>query len=152
MPTYVIDGVKYKSDSELSEDDLEELASSQKVGAGGTAEGYEAEAARKGLTTLPSQIYGAFKGALTGEGQTGARKYQKESQEWLMNLLGGTGAKPETTGQKILATGIETAADPTSYLFGVPRLLQGAPAVGKIAYQGAESLLAGMGAESGGGR
>ena len=77
----------------------------QKVGAGDTAKGsYIVEAARKGVASFPSKVYGAFKGAFTGEGQTGAQKYTKEAEQSIIGMMGGTGAQPDGLGQKILAT------------------------------------------------
>ena len=99
----------------------------QKVGAGDTPKGsYLAEAGRKGLASFPSKVYGAFKGAFTGEGQTGAQKYAKEAEQKIIGMLGGTGAQPEGIVEKILATGVESAADPMSYL------LPGSKAIGML--------------------
>lgn len=133
---------------------LAEIAQSmkeQKVGAGDTAKGnYLVEAARKGVARFPAPIFGAFKGAITGEGQTGAQKYTKQAEDWITGMLGGTGAKPEGMAQKILATGVENAADPTSYL------LPGSSAIGmlgpmvKPAARIAENMLTGSGSEAGG--
>lgn len=133
---------------------LAEIAQSmrgQKVGAGDTATGsYIVEAARKGVANFPSKVYGAFKGALTGTGQTGARQYAHESERAIIGMLGGTGAKPDGTGEKIIATGVEAAADPTSYL------LPGSKAIGmmspylKPVGRVIENLFAGGGAEAGG--
>jgi len=133
---------------------LAEIAQSmrdQKVGAGDTATGsYIVEAARKGVANFPSKVYGAFKGALTGTGQTGARQYAHESERAIIGMLGGTGAKPDGIGEKIIATGVEAAGDPTSYL------LPGSKAIGmmspylKPVGRVIENLFAGGGAEAGG--
>lgn len=111
---------------------------------------YLAEAARRGFTRLPSQVYGAFKGAITGTGQTGARQYAEESQRKMIEGLGGTGARPQTTGQKILAAGVEAASDPTTYPMPSARFITAAPAVAKPALKAAEGMLTGSGAEAGG--
>lgn len=123
----------------------------QKVGAGDTAnDGFRMEAARKGLTSFVSPIYGAVKGALTGTGQTGAQQYAKETQANLMGMLGGTGAKPEGLWEKTQATAIEAAADPTSYLFPSTKLIATAGPAIKAGGRVVESMFGGAGSEVGG--
>lgn len=151
MPTYTVDGVKYKSDVPLTDEELEELAS-PKVGADSavTKPSYLAEAARKGITGFPSKVYGAFKGALTGTGQTGAQQAVRESQESMMGMLGGTGAKPETMGQKILASGVESLASPETYVMPSAKFIETAGMLTKPVLKGVEAFVTGSGAEAGG--
>ena len=150
MPTYVVDGVRYKSDVPLNDAELDELSSPQKNEISRESPSFRAEAIREGLAEYPSYIYGAVKGALTGEGQTGARKYKKEGKEKMVSLLGGTGAQPETTWEKMQASGIRLASDPTSYLFPFSSVVTKASPLVKPLGMVAENLFAGMGAEAGG--
>lgn len=133
---------------------LAEIASSMsaKVGADATAEkpSYLAEAARKGLTSFPSKVYGAFKGALSGTGQTGAQQAAKESQEAMVGMLGGTGAKPENLGQRILASGVESLASPETYFLPSAKFIETAGMLAKPALKGVEAFVTGSGAEAGG--
>ena len=123
----------------------------QKVGAGDTPKGsYLAEAGRKGLASFPSTVYGAFKGAFTGEGQTGAQKYAKEAEQKIIGMLGGTGAQPEGIVEKILATGVESAADPMSYLLPGSKAIGMLGPIAKPVGRAAENFFAGAGAEAGG--
>lgn len=151
MPTYTIDGVKFKSDVPLSNEELEELAG-EKVGADNAASksSYLAEAARKGITGFPSKVYGAFKGALTGTGQTGAQQATRQSQEVMASMLGGTGAKPETMGQKILASGVESLASPETYVLPSAKFIEAAGMLAKPALKSVEAFVTGSGAEAGG--
>lgn len=151
MATYIIDGVKYQSDVPLTESELDELAS-QKVGAGETADkpSYLAEAARKGLTGFASNVYGAFKGALSGTGQTGAQEAKRQSQEAMIRMLGGTGANPETGGQKILASGVESMFSPETYAFPSAKFIEGAGMFAKPGLKAIEAGITGVGAEAGG--
>lgn len=146
MATYLIDGVKYKSDVPLSDEELEELASQ----GGDDKPSVYAEAARKGAARFVSPIIGAVKGAWTGTGQTGARQYAEEAKKSIVGMLGGTGAEPETQLQRILAGGVEAAADPTSYIMpGGSLATKATPILAPIA-KGIESFFAGSGAEAGG--
>jgi len=111
---------------------------------------YLAEAARRGVTRLPSQIYGAFKGAITGEGQTGARKYAEEAQKQMIKALGGTGAAPQTTVQRILAAGAEGAVSPETYAFPSAKFIEAAGMLAKPALKAVEGFVTGTGAEAGG--
>jgi len=133
---------------------LAEIAQSmreQKVGGSDTPKGsYIAEAARKGVASFPSKVYGAFKGAFSGEGQTGAQKYTKEAEQRIIGMMGGTGAQPDGLGEKILATGVESAADPTSYLLPGSKAIGMLGPIAKPIGRAAENLFAGAGAEAGG--
>lgn len=133
---------------------LAEIANSMtaKVGSSDTADkpSYLAEAARKGLTRFPSQVYGAFKGALTGTGQTGAQQAVKESQAAMTGMLGGTGALPQTQAQQILAAGVESASDPLSYILPGGAFATQAGMMMKPVAKAAEAFFAGGGAEAGG--
>lgn len=133
---------------------LAEIASSMsaKVGADATADkpSYLAEAARKGLTSFPSKVYGAFKGALSGTGQTGAQQAARQSQEAMIGMLGGTGAKPENLGQRILASGVESLASPETYVLPSAKFIETAGMLAKPALKGVEAFVTGSGAEAGG--
>lgn len=147
---YLIDGVKYKSDVPLTDAELEEL-SSPEIGASAPAkDSWRAEAVRKGLTDFVSPIVGAFKGAFAGTGQTGARQAAKETQESLMGMLGGTGAKPEGDWEKVQSTAIEAVSNPVSYLFPSTKLVEEAGPVLKAVGKVVENLFAGGGGEAGG--
>ena len=120
-----------------------------KVGAGDTPS-FRAEAAREGLAYYPTLIYGGIKSAIKGEGQTGARKYAKEAQADVVSMLGGTGAKPTTTWEKLQAAGIRAAADPTSYVFPSSSVVSTARPLLKPGLMVLENFSAGLGAEAGG--
>ena len=150
MPTYLIDGVKYKSEIPLTDDELEEIAGGDASDKQQDRPSYLAEAARRGLVRFPSQVYGAFKGALTGTGQTGAQAAVEEGRGGMLEALGSTGAMPQTQSQRILAAGVESAADPISYVMPGGSLAQRAGMLTVPVAKGIESFMAGLGAESGG--
>ena len=147
---YIIDGVKYKSDVPLDDAELEELASQDGSDATKPKGDYRAEAIRRGLTRYPSMVYGAFKAALAGTGQTGAREAFRGTQDKLTGMLGGTGARPQTQSQQILAGGLEAAADPMSYIFPGGALTQRVGPAFVPLTKAVESFFAGGGAEAGG--
>lgn len=147
MPRYTINGVTYSSDRELSENELEELAGSAPPSEEGN---WMADAARRGLSRYGSQVYGAFAGALTGTGQTGAREKAQEAQDYFVKKTGGAGAMPQTEGQKIAASGIELLADPTAYIMPHSKLVNTAKPFVKPGLMAIENLFAGAGAEAGG--
>lgn len=144
MATYVIDGVRYKSNVPLTEEELEELSTPSEKPS------YIAEAARKGIARFPSQVYGAFKGALAGTGQTGARAAVEEAKQGITGMLGGTGALPESQVQQILAGAVESAADPTSYILPGGALTSNVKGLMVPVAKAIESFMAGGGAEAGG--
>jgi hypothetical protein len=128
MPTYVIDGKSYSSATPLTDAELEELSGAAQPSAPGTG-AIIAEALRKGITNIPAYLRGA------GEAAAHIAQYQAKGQippdisgafsagvervrEPAMRLLGGTGAEPTTTGQRIIAGGAEAVTDPMSYMFG----------------------------------
>ena len=150
MATYLIDGVKYKSEVPLTEDELEELAGGTASSKNDDKPSYLAEAARRGLTRFPSLVYGAFKGALTGGGQSGAQAAVEEGRESMLDMLGSTGAKPQTQGQQILAGGVEAVTDPISYVMPGGGLANRSSMLLRPAAKAVESFFAGSGAEAGG--
>ena len=134
---------------------------------------YRAEALRKGPAGMAGTIAGL--GALVGESAAGRglpeliqalrqpgpieprrdpgqvfTQAQQPVYQGLMQALGGTGAEPQTGGQKILAGGLQAVTDPTSYLFpplaGVKRLGM----LGQAVARPGEQLIVGAGAEGGG--
>lgn len=78
------------------------------------------------------------------------RQGREPVYQGLMGMLGSTGAQPQTIGEKIVASGLEAATSPESYLFpplaGVRRL----GAAGQIVMRPAEQVVVGGGAEAGG--
>ena len=75
---------------------------------------------------------------------------QQPTQQAIMRALGGTGAQPQTGGQRILAGGLQAVTDPLSYAFpplaGVRRLGM----LGQAVARPAEQVVVGSGAEAGG--
>lgn len=134
---------------------------------------YRVEALRKGLASTPAMAAGL--GALAGESQAGRglpelfqalrqpsqleptrstgeiySSAQQPVYKGIMSVLGGTGAEPTGSGQKILAGGLQAMADPLSYAFppfaGVKRLGM----LGQVVARPSEQLVVGSGAEAGG--
>lgn len=150
----------------LSDETLRALA--------GTPTGdYRVEALRKGPAGTAGMVAGL--GALAGESAAGrglpeliqalrqpgpiepARtpgqvftEAQQPTQQAVMQALGGTGAEPQTGGQRILAGGLQAVTDPLSYAFpplaGVRRLGM----LGQAVARPTEQAVVGAGAEAGG--
>jgi len=150
----------------LSDETLQMLA--------GTPTGdYKAEALRKGPASTAGAIAGL--GALLGESSAGMglpglveairrptpieprrdpgqvfTEAQQPVYKGIMGALGGTGAEPQTGGQRILAGGLQAATDPLSYAFpplaGVRRLGM----AGQAIMRPTEQAIVGSGAEGGG--
>lgn len=78
------------------------------------------------------------------------RQGREPVYQGLMGMLGSTGVQPQTIGEKIVASGLEAATSPESYLFpplaGVRRL----GAAGQIVMRPVEQVIVGGGAEAGG--
>ena len=119
-----------------------------------------AEAVRKGITNIPAYLsgilagYGATAPLLYGGQPTDAIKAMESGaaavREPAMRLLGGTGAEPATTGQRIIAGGAEAMADPMSYMFGPLAATRRLGLFGQMAARPAEQAVIGAGATSGG--
>jgi hypothetical protein len=158
MPTYIIDGKKYSSDTPLTDAELEELsggaATQPSTGA------VVAEALRKGITNIPTYLGGILSGYSAavapqfGGPQTDVIKAMERGaaavREPAMRLLGGTGAEPVTTGQRIAAGAAEAVTDPTSYLFGPLAQTQRLGLLGQAIMRPAEQAVIGAGATGGG--
>ena len=136
---------------------------------------YRAEALRKGLASTPAMVAGL--GALYGESSAGQgsgipqliqalRKpsqpepmrspgeiyssAQKPVYESIMSALGGTGAKPQTSMEKIIAGGLQAGADPLSYAFSPLAAIKRMGMFGQTLMRPAEQAIVGGGAEAGG--
>jgi hypothetical protein len=159
MPTYIIDGKKYSSDTPLTDAELEELsggaATQPSTGA------VVVEALRKGITNIPAYMRGAAQAGLhiaeyqakrqippdiTGAFLAGVERVREPA----MRLLGGTGAEPVTGGQRIAAGAAEAVTDPTSYLFGPLAQTQRLGILGRAIMLPTEQAVIGAGATSGG--
>jgi len=169
MPTYTIDGKRYTSDTPLSDAELEELSG------GAPAGDYRAEAARKGFAgtagttagvgrvisdlltnaninpiNLASRAAGLPAEAPSASILESFKKGRAAVYDPLMSLFGSTGAKPQTGGERIVASGIEAVTSPENYLFpalaGIRRMGPAAQAV----MRPAEQLAVGAGSEAGG--
>ena len=70
-----------------------------------------------------------------------------QQKERNMGVMGSTGAEPEGTGQKMLATGVEFATDPTNLLFPVSGAVKNV--AGRLGLSAVESFAAGAGSEAG---
>jgi len=68
----------------------------------------------------------------------------------VMGLLGGTGAEPQTLGQKIVAGGLQAATSPESYLFPPIAAVRRLGPFGQAVARPAEQAIVGSGAEAGG--
>ncbi len=154
MPTYVIDGKSIRTDVELTDAELEELAG----GAPAPQGNQFAEAIRRGISGGVGTVAGVSSvvGELLAPRQPGRTLGQAFTQgrqavvDPLMRLFGSTGVQPTTTGGRIASAGVEAAVDPLSYLFpplaAVRRM--GIPA--QIVARPAEQVVVGAGAETGG--
>jgi hypothetical protein len=159
MPTYEIDGKKYSSDTPLSDAELEELSSGTQKAVPSTG-AVIAEALRKGITNIPTYL----SGILTGYGAAAAPQYGGRPtdvikamergtaavREPAMRLLGGTGAEPATTGQRIIAGGAEAVTDPMSYMFGPLAQTKRLGLFGQTVMRPTEQAVIGAGATGGG--
>ena len=163
MPVYDIEGKRYRSDTALTPEELEELSapSTLKV---------MLESARKGLAGLPSSLAGigevmATYGVtpmlgggvplgmpqMTPQGVTQAYKAGKEAvYKPAMAALGSTGAEPQTGGQKILAAGTEAMFSPESYAFPPLAATKRLGLFGQALMRPTEQAVVGAGAETGG--
>jgi hypothetical protein len=70
-----------------------------------------------------------------------------QQKERNMGIMGSTGAEPENAMQKMLATGVEFAADPTNLLFPVSGAVKNV--AGRAGLSAVESFAAGFGSEAG---
>lgn len=136
---------------------------------------YRAEALRQGLASTPAMVAGL--GALYGESSAGQgsgipqliqalRKpsqpepprspgeiyssAQKPVYESIMSALGGTGAKPQTSMEKIIAGGLQAGSDPLSYAFSPLAAIKRMGMFGQTLMRPAEQAIVGGGAEAGG--
>jgi hypothetical protein len=178
--TYTVDGKSFRTDQALTDDELEEIASSMTAPAPAPTGDYRVEAAKRGLTGTLGAVTGvsqmisdymtklginpyelgaraaglpAQKPAATpGESFRRGQAAVTEPAAQMFSSLGMpmTGALPQTFGERILATGIEAAVDPASYLFpplaGVRRMGPAAQVVARPT----EQFVVGTGAEVGG--
>ncbi len=147
MPTYTIDGKSFRTDQPLTDDELEELANSMAAPAPAPTGDYRAEAAKRGVTGTLGAVTGVSQmisdymtqlginpydlgaraaglpaqkpAATAGESFRRGQAVVTEPAARLFESLGMpmTGALPQTFGERVLATGIEAAVDPASYLF-----------------------------------
>lgn len=167
MPTYTIDGKRYKSDTPLSDAELEELS-----GGGAPAGDYRVEAARRGLAgsiATPVGVGRAISDLLPINPITmGARAAGLPEQapspgfveafkqgratvfNPLMSLFGSTGAQPQTGGERMVASGIEAVTSPESYLFPPLAGIRRMGPVAQAVLRPAEQAVVGAGAEGGG--
>ena len=178
MPTYTIDGKSFRTDQPLTDDELEELASSM---AGPVATGdYRAEAAKRGVTgTLgaatgvsqmisdyltrlnlnPYELGSRLAGlppeapaATPGESFRRGQAAVTEPSARLFSAVGMpmTGALPQTFGERVVATGIEAVTDPASYLFPPLAAVRRMGPFAQAAARPTEQFVIGAGAETGG--
>lgn len=167
------------SDAELeaiSSGDLTSLSDATLKSLAGTPTGdYRAEALRQGLASTPAMVAGL--GALYGESSAGQgsgipqliqalrrpsqpepmrspgeiySSAQKPVYESIMSALGGTGAKPQTSMEKIIAGGLQAGADPLSYAFSPLAAIKRMGMFGQTLMRPAEQAIVGGGAEAGG--
>jgi hypothetical protein len=178
---YTIDGKVYRSETPLTDDELEELS-----GGGRTiplmpettpaATGdYRTEALRRGFAGTVGTLTGLGRtlsdtlanlginpitlGA-TAAGQRPApaptsatesfRAGRAATYDPLMRLFGSTGAQPATTGQAIVARGLEAVTSPESYLFPPLGVVSRMGPAAQVLARPAEQFLLGGGAEAGG--
>jgi hypothetical protein len=176
--TYTIEGKKFRSEEPLSDADIEELAASAPSPA--PTGDYRAEAAKRGVTSTLGAITGvsqmvsdyltrlnlnpyelgsrmaglpATKPAATpGESFTRGQAAVTEPAAQLFSSLNMpmTGALPQTYGERILATGIEAATDPASYVFPPLAAVRRMGPAAQIVARPAEQFIVGGGAETGG--
>ncbi|MEO7344239.1 MAG: hypothetical protein ABIU85_05325 [Methylotenera sp.] len=112
------------------------------------------EAARKGLAGGLATASGAanyLSGALKLRPRLSdfTQQYSAIKQP-AMEILGSTGAQPQTMGEKILTTGVEVAADPLSYILPSSKFIDAAAPIKKYVMKAGEALFAGAGSEVGG--
>lgn len=156
MPTYTINGKTYTTDTELTNDELEELS-----GGTSTPQGnYFVEALRRGPAETLGTVAGAgavltapFRIPASEIRETPSQMYERVKKSVstpILDFLGSTGAEPQTGGEKIIAQGAQAVTDPLSYLFpplaAVKRL--GVPA--QMIARPIEQQVIGMGGEAGG--
>lgn len=67
-----------------------------------------------------------------------------------MGLLGGTGAEPQTVGERIIAGGLQAATSPESYLFPPVAAVRRMGMFGQAVGRPIEQVVTGAGAEAGG--
>lgn len=67
-----------------------------------------------------------------------------------MGLLGGTGAEPQTAGERIIAGGLQAATSPESYVFPPIAAVRRLGLFGQAAARPAEQAVVGAGGEAGG--
>lgn len=177
MPTYIIDGKSVKTDVPLNADELEELAGSSTPAP--SSEGYLAEAARQGFAGTVGALTGAANvmreqvlrptgGQLTRRNPLtpfvappGAQEQNQAVLEayragrepvytGLMELMGSTGAQPETGAQKVAAGAVKAMTSPESYLFPPVAAVRRMGMLGQALMRPAEQAVVGGGAEAGG--
>lgn len=87
----------------------------------------------------------------TGRAPTQAfTQAQQPVQREIMGALGSTGARPQTTSQKLLSAGVEAATSPESYLFPPLAAIRRMGVFGQAVTRPAEQAVVGTGAEAGG--
>jgi hypothetical protein len=176
--TYTIDGKSIRTDQALTDDELEELASSM---AGPVTTGdYRAEAAKRGVTgtlgaaTGVSQMVSDYltrlnlnpfelgaraaglppeaPAATPGESFRRGQAAVTEPSARLFSALGMpmTGALPQTFGERVVATGIEAVTDPASYLFPPLAGIRRMGPAAQVVARPTEQFIIGTGAETGG--
>jgi hypothetical protein len=160
MFTYTINGQPYRTETELTNDELEELTNVVGVGTPAPKGNYFVEALRQGPAETLGMLAGAgavlttpFRLSASELKETPSEMYgrvQKSVSDPILKFLGSTGAQPQTGGEKIIAQGAKAVTDPLSYAFpplaAIKRL--GIPA--QIIARPLEQQVIGMGAEAGG--
>jgi hypothetical protein len=160
MFTYTINGQPYRTETELTNDELEELTNVVGVGTPAPKGNYLVEALRQGPAETLGMLAGA--GAVLTAPFTTPRselketpseiygRVQKSVSQPILQFLGSTGAQPQTGGERIIAQGAKAVTDPLSYAFpplaAIKRL--GIPA--QILARPVEQQVVGMGGEAGG--
>ena len=144
---YTIDGKTYRSDTELSDADLEELGG-HKRGNQFIESGKQAIA--KGVASIPAlaSVAGNFL-ALEPDVTKDYSRIQKAVQEPVAKFLGATGQQPETGLQKIVGTGLDFAVDPVNRLFPIGTAQKFAPWA-REGINAATNFFTGAGSEIGG--
>jgi hypothetical protein len=172
---YTIDGKVYRSETPLSDNDLEELSGGAATAPAPAPTGdYRVEAARKGFASSVGTLTGlgrALSDQLTALGinpislgatavgaptpkppPSATASFQAgraASYDPLMRLFGSTGAEPTTAGQTITARGIEAVTSPESYLFPGLSAVQRASPLVRAGLAPVEQFLFGAGGEAG---
>lgn len=148
---YEVDGKTFRSEVELTPQEIEELTAS--LGASPKKEAGFLEAIQRGLTSIPAALLSSGAAQLEGAtmGQVPALPNQKQlTPKYFQQGMGVDVTTPYPKGFRgAVLSGVEAAASPESYLFPPLAAVKRAPLLAQLLLRPAEQAVVGTGASGG---